>query len=70
MVYESLGVEKRVFHFFRFSTSYNFRIRVDATNSKGRNALSFAAAPSIGRQASIPALEIMLEADPNLEHEN
>lgn len=44
------------------------RARVDASNSKGRRALSFAAVPSMGRQAVIPALEIMLRADADLQH--
>jgi ankyrin repeat protein len=46
------------------------RARVEASNSKGRRALSFAAAPSMGRQAVIPALEIMLRADADLQHED
>jgi hypothetical protein len=46
------------------------RARVEASNSKGRRALSFAAAPSMGRQAVIPALEIMLRADADLQHQD
>ena len=46
------------------------KARVDATNSKGRSALSFAAAPSMGRQACILALELMLNANADLKHED
>ena len=44
------------------------RARVDACNSKGRRALSFAAAPSMGRQPCKLALEIMLSADCDLQY--
>jgi ankyrin repeat protein len=46
------------------------RALVDPKNSKGRRALSFAAAPSMGRQPCIPALEMMLLADADLEHKD
>ena len=49
---------------------FEAKARVDATNSKGRSALSFAAAPSMGRQACIPALELMLNANADLNHKD
>merc|ERR1711957_210629 len=46
------------------------KARVNTTNSKGRTALSFAAAPSMGRQPCIPALELMLDANADWKHED
>jgi len=46
------------------------RAYVNAINARGRNVLSFAAAPSMGRHASIPALELVLNADADLKHED
>ena len=46
------------------------RARLDATNSKGRSALSFAAAPSMGRQASKEAVEFLLNASANPKHKD
>eukprot|EP00928_Gymnodinium_smaydae_P016989 TRINITY_DN16456_c0_g2_i1.p1 TRINITY_DN16456_c0_g2~~TRINITY_DN16456_c0_g2_i1.p1 ORF type:complete len:280 (+),score=24.27 TRINITY_DN16456_c0_g2_i1:31-840(+) len=46
------------------------RAQLEAANSKGRTALSFAAAPSMGRVAVIPALELLLNAGASLRHKD
>ena len=46
------------------------RACINTTNSNGRTALSFAAAPSMGRQACIPALELVLNANADLNQKD
>ena len=43
---------------------------LELTNSKGRTALSLAAAPSGGRKASIAALRLLLESGANVTTED
>ena len=44
------------------------RADLEATNNKGRTALSFAAAPSRGRQACVNAVSFLLDARANISH--
>ena len=44
------------------------RADLEATNHKGRTALSFAAAPSRGRQACVNAVSFLLDARANISH--
>ena len=41
---------------------------LSAANSKGRDALSFAAAPSRNRSPSIPTVRLLIECGANLSH--
>ena len=44
------------------------RADLSAANGKGRDALSFAAAPSMNRSTSIPTVRRLIECGANLSH--
>lgn len=43
---------------------------IEATNNKGRSVLSIAAAPSMGKPASIDAVKLLLDLGANRSHED
>ena len=46
------------------------RCNLEAVNKTGRTALSFAAAPSKGRQPNLTVLRILLQAGANIDHKD
>ena len=46
------------------------RCNLEAVNKTGRTALSFAAAPSMGRQPNLTVLQILLQAGANIDHKD
>lgn len=52
------------------ATLINARANLEAANAKGRTPLSFAAAPSMGRQPILAAVELLLEAGAAVAHKD